>query len=340
MIGKTLSFHFLLLFLATNICVSSRAQDQKPTQPAEQGVDVVRVNTTLVTVPVSVMDHNGRFIADLKQDQFHLFEDGVPQQIAFFENAEQPFTLALMLDVSDSTMAQLAQIKSAAKAFIGELRADDRVMVVTFDKRITVLCEPTSDRQLLEKAISVAQSGGGTSLYGAIDLVIREHLKRIRGRKAIILFTDGVDTTSKEATYDSTLRMAGELDALIYTVRYNTYNYVAVAPTASVVDPIQGPAQVATSRGEPLDVAYKRAGNYLSLLSDSTAGRLYNATSLDRLKEVFAKIAAELREQYSLGFYPSNKSSSKSAHRLNVNVSVPNIAVRYRRSFVYSTSNQ
>jgi VWFA-related protein len=282
------------------------------------------------------MDRNGRFIPDLKQHQFQLFEDGVEQQIAFFENAEQPFTVALLLDVSDSTVQKLGQIKDAAAAFVNELRADDRVLIMTFDKRVTILCEASSDRRVLESAIDRAQSGGGTSLYEAIDLMSTK-LKRIRGRKAIVLFTDGVDTTSSTASYEGTLRVAEELDALIYTIRYHTYSYVA---NASVVEWGQIGAQVVTSKGEPLNVAYKRGEAYLQFLSDKTAGRFYNAASLSYLKEIFARTAAELREQYSLGYYPSNKSLTKSRRQLKVRVSLPNVAIRSRRSYIYTAPAQ
>jgi len=316
-------------------CLSSQSQNQRASEPP-QDVDVIRVNTTVVTVPVRVMDRNGRFIPDLKQHQFQLFEDGVEQQIAFFESAEQPFTVALLLDVSDSTVQKLGQIKDAAAAFVNELRADDRVLIMTFDKRVTILCEASSDRRVLESAIGRAQSGGGTSLYEAIDLMSTK-LKRIRGRKAIVLFTDGVDTTSSTASYEGTLRAAEELDALIYTIRYHTYSDVA---NASVVERGQMGAQVVTSKGEPLNVAYKRGEAYLQLLSDKTAGRFYNAASLSYLKEIFARIAAELREQYSLGYYPSNKSATKSRRELKVRVSLPNVAIRSRRSYIYTAPAQ
>lgn len=314
------------------------AQDPKATDPKTQppqDIDIVRVSTLLVTVPVSVMDRSGRFIPDLKQDQFRLFEDGVEQQIAFFENATQPFTVALLLDVSDSTAAKLMQIKNAATAFVNELRADDRVLIMSFDKRITILCEATSDRRLLESAISRAQSGGGTSLYDAIDSIVTSRLKRIRGRKAIVLFTDGVDTTSRGATYESTLRAAEELDALLYSIQFNTYTDVAKRSTDVSLDPAQGSSSVVTSKGEPLNVAYKRGERYLQSLADKTAGRFYYAASLGHLKDIFARIAAELREQYSLGFYPSNRSATKSKRELKVKVSLPNVAIRNRRTYVY-----
>jgi VWFA-related protein len=287
------------------------------------------------------MDRNGRFIPDLKQDQFRLFEDGVEQRIAFFDNEEQPFTVALLLDVSDSTASKLTQIKDAALAFVNELRADDRVMIVTFDKRITILCEATSDRRVFDEAIRRAQSGGGTSLYSAIDLVITKRLKQIRGRKAIVMFTDGVDTTSRDASYESTLRTAEELDAMIYAIQYDTYADVAKTQVDASLDPAQmSSGGVVTSKGEPLNVAYKRAERYLQLMPDKTGGRFYYAASLGHLKGIFARIAAELREQYSLGYYPSKKSATKSRRELKLKVSLPNVAIRSRRSYIYTAPAQ
>ena len=336
------SFSFLVLAIVAVFgsyrFLGAQTKNQSNSEPP-QDVDVIRVSTTLVTVPVSVMDRNGRFIPDLKADQFHLFEDGVEQKIAFFENAEQPFTVALLLDVSDSTAAKLTQIKEASSAFVNELREDDRVMIVTFDKRITILCEATNDRRVLAEAIRRAQSGGGTSLYGAIDLVMTKRLKQIRGRKAIVMFTDGVDTTSNGATYESTLRTAEELDALIYAIQYNTYDDVIKTQMASL-EAGQIGAGVVTSKGEPLNVAYKRGERYLQLMPDKTGGRFYYAASLGHLKEIFARIAAELREQYSLGYYPSNKSTTKSRRELKVKVNQSNVAIRSRRSYIYAAPAQ
>ena len=315
---------------------AANAQAQKPRQPVEnQDVEVVKVSTTLVTVPVSVMDRSGRFVAGLRQDQFHLFEDGVEQRIAFFENAEQPFTIALMLDVSDSTKEKLAQIKSAAAEFINELKENDRVMVMVFDKNITVLCDPTSDRKIVTSAIDGLRAGGGTSLYDAVDLMAARQLKKVRGRKAIVLFTDGVDTTSSSATYEGTLRAAEELDAIIYSIQYDTLNDVERNQNGTV-PPGEIGNQVVTSRGEPLSLAYKRAGLYLQALSDKSAGRFYSAAGLNYLKGIFSRIAAELREQYSLGYYPANKSEDKKKREVRVRVSMLSVALHYRRSYIYS----
>src|SRR2546426_573587 len=115
--------------------------------------DVIRVNTTLVSIPVSVMDRDGKYIPNLRKEDFRLWEEGVEQQVAYFGSTERPFTVALVLDTSGSTREKLGDIQDAAIAFVDQLRSNDRVMVVSFDERIDVLAEPTSDHYLLRNAI-------------------------------------------------------------------------------------------------------------------------------------------------------------------------------------------
>ncbi|MDQ2855547.1 MAG: VWA domain-containing protein [Acidobacteriota bacterium] len=332
----------LVLFAVLTWCSSSQAQKKtSPKATDETADDVVRVNTALVTLPVSVMDRRGRFISDLKQEQFHLFEDGVEQQIAYFDSAEKPFTVALLLDVSDSTKAKLISIQDAAAAFIDQLRPADRVFIVTFDQRINVLCKPTSDRAVLNSAIRRTETGGGTSLYGALDLVVKEHLSHIPGRKAIVLLTDGVDTTSKFATFESTLNTIKELDSLIYPIQYNTSeDLLKVQSNTIEAGGRFGGGGVVTAKGETLAVAYERATRYLKLLADNTGGRFFYADSLNHLRERFAGVAAELREQYSLGYYPTNRSAERAKRELKVRVTVPDVAVRARRSYIYTFPSQ
>jgi Mg-chelatase subunit ChlD len=186
--------------------------------------DIVRVDTTLVSIPVSVMDRDGKYIPDLTKDDFRVWEDGTEQKVAYFASTEKPFTVALLIDTSGSTRNKLGEIQDAAIAFVEQLRPDDRVMVVSFSDKIRTLVEATNDRNALRNAIRRTEPGSGTRLYDAVDQVINQSLNRIEGRKAIVLFTDGVDTTSKHATYESTVRDAEELDALIYPVEYDTYS--------------------------------------------------------------------------------------------------------------------
>src|SRR6185369_17353935 len=161
-------------------------------------------------------------------DDFRIFDNGVEQSIAYFEPAEKPFTVALLLDTSASTHFHLQEIREAAIAFAKQLRPQDRMLVVTFNDEVLLLTpNATNDLQTVEELIDeYANTGSSTRLYDAVHLTIRERLNRIKGRKAIVLFTDGVDTSSQQATYLSTLREVEELDALIYPVQYDTSDYL------------------------------------------------------------------------------------------------------------------
>jgi len=320
-----------LFSLLTLVCAAAQAQ-KKPSTP-EQDVEVLRINTNLVTVPVSVADRQGRFIAGLKEPQFHLYENGVEQKIAFFDNAESPFTVALLLDTSDSTKARLGEIQQAALAFLDQLRENDRVLVVCFDNQIRVASEITSDRQKLRDAIGQARTGGGTGLYNTVDEVVNQRLKKISGRKAVVLFTDGVDTSSTGATYESTLYKAQEIDALVFPIQYNTYTDLTASTNMA-----NSNMQVLTAKGERMDVAYARANRYLRSLSDRTGGRFYNAESVKRLTEIFSAIAQELRQQYSIGYYPAE--GGKNERTIKVKVDAPGVTVRARKAFRYRSANE
>src|ERR1044071_6867664 len=197
--------------------------EQTPAGPEDVDAgDVIKVNTTLVTIPVSVMDRDGRYVPNLQKEDFRIWEDGDEQQVAFFQSVDKPFSVVLMLDTCPSTQFRLEDIQDAAISFVNQLRNDDRVMVVSFNDNIKVLSEFTTDRNKLERAIHRAKTDDGTRLYDAVDMVINQQLSRVQGRKAIVLFTDGVDTTSKRGSYQSNVMDAQELDALIYPVQYDT----------------------------------------------------------------------------------------------------------------------
>jgi VWFA-related protein len=322
--------------------------------------DVLRVDTSLVTVPVSVMDRSGKYIPSLSREDFHIFEDGVEQKIAYFATVDQPFTVALLMDTSRSTNFKLEDIQNAAIAFVKQLKAEDRVMVVSFDDKINVLTKPTDDREVLINAIRRTRTGGGTRLYDAVDQVIRQHLKGITGRKAIVLFTDGVDTTSRRATYESTIREAEELDALAYPVAYDTNAGVGNGPGQSQRLPLPGgrggiifgtpfprwpmpgPGGGRGGRGGgpggggSNDEDYRRANAYLHDLAEKTGGRYYRGDSLQNISEAFAQIADELRRQYSLGYYPKSTAQDGQRRQIKVRVNQPNLAVSARDSYIYT----
>lgn len=332
----------------------------EPTAEELSEGDVLRVDTTLVTVPVSVLDRQGRFIPNLKREDFTLLENGSEQSIAFFETAEKPFTVALVLDTSASTQFKLSEIKAAALEFAKQLRPQDRVLVVTFNSEVLLLTEPTNDLGLMEETIEeFVHTGTATRLYDAVNLTIAERLNRIKGRKAIVLFTDGVDTASQQASYQSTLEQVEELDALIYPVQYDTSDYMRAMQGSG-----QGTVTVTTTRrgifgsssstqtynapansGAPMPGTtkedYDRANVYLHALADKTGGRLYQANDTRQLADAFARIAEELRRQYTLGYYPKTASVADGERRaIRVRVRQPNLAVKARNSYVKSSPSQ
>ncbi|HET9788484.1 MAG TPA: VWA domain-containing protein, partial [Pyrinomonadaceae bacterium] len=312
--------------------------------------DVVRIDTNLVTVPVSVLDRDGRFISDLRREQFNVSENGVEQKIAYFESTEKPFTVALLLDTSGSTFFHLWEIKEAAINFAKQLRPQDRVLIVTFDRLVMLLTEATNDQKVITEVVQRnAITGFSTRLYDAIELVIKARLNKIDGRKAIVLFTDGVDTASYQATYQSTLREVEELDALIYPVQYDTTDFVAAQTRTNatiVTTTITGrhfPARSSSrvTYGNPKASGpgtsigdYKLADQFLHQLATKTGGRLYAANDRTQLSDAFSKIAEELRHQYSLGYYPQATLQCGERREIKVRVDQPNVAVRARDSYV------
>ena len=318
---------------------------------AQDSDDVVRVSTTMVVLPVRVMDRHKQTVTGLKQDQFRIFEDGVEQQIAYFEapsntsntldrSTDQPLTVALMLDVSDSTEFKLQQIRSTAQAFVDLLRPNDRVMVIAFDKGFQILTQPTSSRADARAAIGRLQHGGGTSLYTALSTTITM-LNALGGRKVVVLLTDGVDTSSKGATFDSTLRAADQSYVSIYPIQFNTYRDFSDSSgreTSGAGD--FGKIAHVTKNGEPASEAYKRATLYLRLLAEKTSGRFQFADSPKNLANSFSRIAEQLRQQYTIGYYPMNKSETTKPRQIRVAVAAPQVSVETRKNYLYKSSNK
>jgi VWFA-related protein len=309
--------------------------------------DVVRIDTNLVTVPVSVMDRQGRFIGDLLRQQFKLFENDVEQKIVHFEPIDKPFTVALVLDTSASTFFHLWEIKEAAIAFAKQLRPQDRVLVVTFDRQILLLTEATNNHDVVTNTIEQnAVTGDTTRLYDAIDLVITQRLNKIDGRKAIVLFTDGVDTSSYRATYKGTLRDVEEGEILIYPIQYDTKDFMASVqtPVQTTNSPFPGVPMIFGARPTQPSASpagdYGMADKYLHLLADKTGGRLYEANNRAQLANAFSKIAEELGCQYTLAYYPQTALQNGERRLIKVRVDQPDVAVRARESYVKRTAEK
>jgi Ca-activated chloride channel family protein len=327
-------------------------------QPIADDGEVIRVDTSLVTIPVKVSDRRNRFIAGLMKEDFKVIEDGIEQEIAMFSNEQQPFTVALVLDMSYSTKFKITEIQDAAIAFISKLRPNDKVTVVSFDQEIQILCEITSDRQIIERAIRSTKISYGTSLYEAVDLVMNEKLKKIDGRKAIVLFTDGVDTSSRKAHNLSNLRDAQELDALIYPIQYDTFADVQALKNKPVIAAPTIPSPIPSKDKSPFPFPipiggigtpgsqgttaeeYRKAGEYLNEMALRTGGTVFQADTTANLSQAFSSIADELREFYSIGYYPSGEIKAGKKRKIKVRVNKEGVAVRSRDSYIVGKKSE
>src|SRR5262245_52363639 len=350
--------------------------DNTPVTLEENGT--LKMDTALVIIPVSVMDRDGKFVPFLKKRDFRIYEDAVEQDIESINSVETPFHVALVLDTSNSTMFKFNDLQDAAFAFIKQLRRDDQVMVVSFDSKVRFHCDFTSDYYELRRAIDETRTGGSTKLYDAVDKVV-DRLKPIQGRKAIVLFTDGVDTSSRRANFQNAIVKVEEAGAIVYPIKYDTeydqrrggvYGPTAnpwpwpnpspwpwpnpspwppgrrrwpFSPFAGQLSPErqspQWPGRTPSSGGGTSD-EYRWAARYLQELADRSGGRLYDADTLYNVSQAFSNIAEELRHQYALSYYPTNSKKDGAYRRVKVRVEKPGMIVRAREGYRASAETQ
>jgi Mg-chelatase subunit ChlD len=411
----------------TSISIAQTPRDQKPRAatnesqqpPPDQEIETLKIDTNLVTVPVIASSRTGSYIADLKKEEFKIAEDGVAQEIAFLASVSAPFHVVLMLDTSNSTEGKLPQIQRAAITFLEQLGPNDKVKIISFDGELHDWNDFTSDKTILRNAILKTKTADNTRVYDAVQLAL-DLLRPIQQRRAIVIFTDGMDWHSESSTFESTIHDLDESGVIVYPIRFDTRadterlarqqaaetNGVQL-PTSNILrlptsgstpttfpgdDPSPVPTlprgslplpdprvifgrgtQVPTTtsptdpfpdtvpqptRRDPndpnrtrnpgtirdpqpkndtisaeLDMLYLTADSYLKELADRSGGQLYRADTVMSLPQAFAAIAAELRTQYLLGYYPTNKAHDGSYRKIQVKTLRKDIAVRARPGY-------
>jgi VWFA-related protein len=391
-----------------------------------QDVETLKTDTNLVTVPVIATSIEGTYLPDLQQSEFNISEDGVKQEVSFFATVNAPFHVVLLLDTSASTREKLIAIRRAAIAFVEQLKSGDRVKVISFDDQVRDLNEFTNNKETLRGAINKTEAGQGTKLYDAFDLALSS-MRTIQGRKAIVLFTDGVDWRSDMASFDSTLKWLDEEGVIVYPIRFETRAETeriareseSQTPQLPTIGVIRSPSSGTTaptfpsddqtsvptggsrtstgifglpsaseimrrererrdterrregdrggdgtpgrterpprpidrgtgdtadnSRGRTsrpadsvttmLDQLYQTADDYLNTLANKSGGRLLRADTVTSLPEAFAQIAAELRTQYAIGYYPTNRAHDGQYRKIKVTSTRKNAVVRARPGY-------
>lgn len=303
--------------------------------------EVIKIDTSLVSIPVSVNDRNGFYIPNLRREEFKIFEDGQEQEVAYFGTTDQPFSVVLLIDVSPSTEYKISEIQDAASAFVRQLKPQDKVMVVQFDQSVDVLQELTGDREKIFRAIRRADWGNGTSIYDAVENTLRKQLAEIEGRKAVVLFSDGVDTTSFRSSFGKSLQLAEESEAVFFPIYYNTYLDSIGAGGGNgpmTTPPILGRPQRNRGMRGVSAAEYATGRAYLTELANSTGGKLFRPDSTPGgLTAAFESIAEELRRQYQIGYYSSNPGQPGQKRQIRVRVMRPKLVVRARDSYIAGT---
>jgi Ca-activated chloride channel family protein len=280
---------------------------------AAQQLPSFRAGIDVVSLSVTVTDGAGRYIAGLAPEQFGVYEDGIRQDVSYFNRANVPIALALLLDTSSSMEGKMVTAREAAIGFARRLRPQDLGQLIGFATRVEVLQPLTGDQAALERVVRTTAAGGGTALYDAVYIALKE-LKKVRAateedirRQAIVVFTDGEDTSSLMA-YDDLLDLARRSDTAIYTIALRSSVEIAAR-------------------------AYMETDYSLRQLSEQTGGRSFFPAGIGDLAGVYGQIADELASQYVVGFVSKNTRRDGAWRRLSVRVDHPGATARTRTGY-------
>lgn len=354
---------------------NSSQQTNASGEEVDEG-DVLRVETQLVSVPTVVTDRNGRPVTGLQLDNFTVLEDGKPQRLTNFATSETPFEIALLLDTSGSTRDDLGLIRDAANAFIGALRPGDRVAVVAFKNReskgallatVDLLSKLTDDRKALRASIENLGTSNGTPLYDALGRVATEIFRdappeQLRGRRAVVALTDGVDSSS-DSTFEQARANLSRAGLASYFIQISTEDYVEERLLKDCEDDgrltlsakqlerfrrlfVPGAQKedyqdfCRLGQFERMDISrrlYNLARNEMNELARGSGGKNFAAATLQDARAAFAQVANEIGTQYSLGYYPANKTRDGQFRKITVQVrGVKDAQVRAREGYYAS----
>jgi Ca-activated chloride channel family protein len=331
---RTLCSLVLLVAIAAAVAVAAQPPQSQPPppqqppktpppaqQPPPPPQVPFRAGVELVSLNVTVTDGTQKYITDLAPEDFQVYEDGVKQEVTFFNKTNLPIALALLLDTSASMESKLPTAQEAAIGFAKKLRSQDLAEVIDFDSRVVVLQNFSNALPDLEQAIHKTSAGGSTSLYNAVyialkDLkkVVAKNTEEIR-RQAIIVLSDGEDTSSL-LPFEEVLDLAKRSETAIYTIGLRTPD---------------GPGT--TTKG------FKEAEFVLRQFSQETGGRAFFPNQLADLANVYGQIADELSSQYTVGYTSRNPKRDGSWRRIVVRVNRPSLTARTKLGYFAPTAH-
>jgi Ca-activated chloride channel family protein len=313
-----------LLVLAFALCFSpvptTLGQDFKsPPDAQTEAKDVIKLNARLVNLNVSVMDRRGRKVTDLGREDFLVFEDGVEQEITYFDHVAAPVNLVLLMDLSGSIGSKLDPVKRAARRFVESLNRDDRVAVATFTSRFNIVSGFTTDKGLLKDRIKeIERPAGDTALYDAAWASFDLMSQTRQERKAVVILTDGVDSAfhpdeqGSRRSFDDLMMRAVEEDATVYPVYFDT-------------EPETG--------GHYSAEVFSRARKQLQSLAEQTGGTYFSASRIEDLDGVYQRVSAELHSIYSLAYSAKDTRKDSRWRAIKVRINREGVAAITKRGY-------
>jgi Ca-activated chloride channel homolog len=278
----------------------------------------IRSGVELVSLNVTATDGQGKFVTDLTEEEFEVYEDGAKQKLTFFSKTQQPISLALLLDTSASMEERMFIAQEAAIGFAKQLHKEDQAEVIDFDSQVRVLAPFTNDAAALEKAIRTTTPNGSTSLYNALYIALKE-LKKVKAssasdirRQAIVLLSDGDDTSSL-IEFDQVLDLAKRSEVVIYAIGLR--------------------------QGEIARREFKEAEFVLKQLATETGGRAYFPTDARELAKIYQGIWDELSSQYALAYSSANPKRDGAWRRIQVRLLRPSITGRTKQGYYGPTGS-
>ena len=317
---KRTAKHILLAFIIAcwaglRLPADEPRKDEKPA-----GGELFQIRVDMVSLPVVVTTGKGEYITDLKKEDFRVFDNGQIQEITGFATVEEPVSVALMLDNSGSTEKYAGVIQNEAIRFVGFLKKEDGLAILSFADNV-VLWEPFSlYKKKNPMIIRQFKPRGLSAVYEGVWLALEQVLRHEFGRKALVLFSDGIDNRSQTVTEEETLDLARRTEATIYSIYFNTEN--------KRVGRFPLPGGNGGDKAE-----YKAGREYLMKLSGFSGGTLVDARKIDDLGSAFRKIARELSSQYRIGYYPNNLERNGEFHDVEVKLTNNALTARTKKGY-------
>lgn len=329
---------FVLLTIVTlaglviSLSPESKAQSSQstpsPTPPPAKDDEIIRVNTELVTLTATVTDKNGRYRADLKKEDFTVYENGTEQKLEYFNTGDRvPMSLGIVFDVSGSMEDKIEAVQDAVEHFVKEVAPGDEIFLVKFSDDADLVQDFTDDKKKILRTIQNLEPKGSTALYDAILLGLQKISEGKHRKRALLLLTDGNDTASS-TKFDEITSLARKSEVIIYGLGI-------------------GHGEKGSNHSGIFDNRMKDTVDMrtLRVLADATGGNAYYLENAheggrDLVDEAAAEVAAELKQQYTLGYYPADKKETGAFRQITVEVKDKSLRVRTKRGYYYNSGGR